>query len=220
MHTKERQSRGFNPRLDHLFDRYSMKHMVNNRMFAKPLSLNAIGAAAGLSAPRSMLALRGKTIYNSAGTATVIPTTGTVSLFSFENKTFTSPVNPVIFKSIFVGTATISEAGKKFSFTGGTYVSNTDLRSVIGNGNAVPFYLNINTDVMFSAFSYYATYDNAVSGTAVFYKEGFVASSTTSIYFTNGLTKDIVLIFAYTSSASATITSSALYTGNIVNFTY
>ena len=219
MHTKERQSRGFNPRLDHLFDRYSMKHMVNNRMFSYPLSLNAIGAAAGLSAPISMLALRGKTIYDSAGTTTVTRTDVPISLSVFLNKTFTSPVNPVIFKSILDGAATISEAGKKIFFFNGGY-NNIGFQSVIGNGNAVPFYLNINTGAMFSSFSYYATYDNAVSGTAVFYKEGSAGSSTTSIYFTNGLTKDIVLIFAYTSSASATITSSALYTGNIVNFTY
>jgi hypothetical protein len=184
-----------------------MKHMVNNRMFAKPLSLNAIGAAAGLSAPRSMLALRGKTIYDSAGTATVIPTTGTVSLFSFENKTFTSPVQTVIFKS----GGTISEAGKNVSL--GSTIAFEEIR--MGDGNNLPFYVNISV-ISDNSFSYY--YDDKNLGGRIIL--GVTSTpKTTSHYFSKGLSGDIKWYFYNIISCQATITNTATYT-NIQNYIY
>jgi hypothetical protein len=208
VHTKERQSRGFNPRLDHLFDRYSMKHMVNNRMFSYPLSLNAIGAAAGLSAPISMLALRGKTIYDSAGTATVIPTTGTVSLSVFLNKTF--PVNPIIFKSIMAGSLIISDASKRLSCTSNTA---TAMYAVLGSGNNNPFYLNI------SVTRFPTLVGNSASYYLGIYDVNRYFIGTRSHYFANGLTEDITLAFYYIVTVEATITSNALYT-EVINYSY
>jgi len=197
-----------------LFDRYSMKHMVNNRMFTKPLSLNAIGAAGGLSAPISMLALRGKTIYNSTGTATVIPTTGTVSLFSFENKTFTSPVNPVIFKSpLYYPGGTISEAGKNVSLLD---IGRDSQEVRIGGGNNLPFYLNISVTSTSILANYYRAGFSDVNYNYVTYSP---TPNTKSYYFTSGLTEDSIWFFYDIDSGEATITNTARYT-TIENFIY
>ena len=208
MHNKERQSRGFNPRLDHLFDRYSMKHMVNNRMFTNPLSLNAIGAAGGLTAPISMLALRGKTIYNSLGTATLIPSGTSISLSIFENKSFIRPENPIVFTRIYVtGTsATISQAGKRVSSLGtGPFGFGESFDIGLEYGSAIPFYMNISI-----TSSGYASYRIDNDNNKNYYNRSY--------YFESGYIIDTRLEVRWATSFEATISDTAIYP--IVNFNY
>jgi hypothetical protein len=217
MHNKERQSRGFNPRLDHLFDRYSMKHMVNNRMFTNPLSLNAIGAAGGLTAPISMLALRGKTIYNSLATATLIPSGTSISLSIFENKSFTSPGNPIVFTRITSTntaanstSATISQASKRVSSLGiGPFGFGESFDVGLENGSAIPFYINISIGSApgwGGITSYRIDNDNNKN----YYNKSY--------YFGSGYIINTRLEVLWATSFEATISDTAIYP--IVNFNY
>ena len=175
-------------------------------MFTRPLSLNAIGTAAGLTAPISMSQLRGRTIYDSGGTATVTGATS-ISLSVFENKTFTSPVNPIIFTSSKNGT--ISEAGKKFSYNTGD-----DTTVGINNGNTTPFYLNVRYIGLYG-FSYVYI----INDRNLFYLGATTALR--SFYFTNGYTLANSSIFAtYPEIFEVTISNTPAAGYTVVNFVY
>ena len=112
------------------------------------------GAAGGLTAPISMLALRGKTIYNSAGTATLIPSGTSISLSIFENKSFIRPENPIVFTEIYGdSSAIISEAGKKLSSSAadpaGEFFS-----FVATGGTYIQFFINISFTAVIAVLSY------------------------------------------------------------------
>ena len=183
--------------------------MVNNRMFSKPLSLNAIGAAAGLTAPISMSQLRGRTIYDSANTATIIPSgTNSISLSIFENKRFTVPINPVIFELTGFGNGTITNAGKKI-----VYNSSFPFIFRLAGGNTSPFYLHI-AFIGINSNGRISLGDNLAN----FYTVG-TTPITRSYYFANGITTNPFLVnFNNVQTGSATISEAPIYT--VVNYVY
>lgn len=157
--------------------------------FTTPLGLAAISQAAGLGAPYNMSDLRGKTLYDSAGNPSTVPNTN-IGLSFFQGKTFTPPVNNIIFSSVLLGTNTISADGKSYSTNlFGFSVS-------LSGGNSTPIWINVNV--------------NPLNGVVFVFINGVNYGNTggISVYFPNGLVSSTVGVSGGINGSSASITTS------------
>jgi hypothetical protein len=176
------------------------------------VSLTAVGQLKGQTAPYSLASITG-TVYDSAGTAFTIPSPK--SLVFFRSKTFTLPVNTVIFSgptspgvSAFGSHTQInmSPDGKTLSWVNAYSSCNV----LLINGNSVGIWMNISVNVnnnsycimIFNGSNIYNF--NSCSGTFINYTRlannpwpavmltapyncVFLSSDNISIYLTNGL---------------------------------
>jgi hypothetical protein len=195
-----------------------------------------------------MSQLGGKIVYDSGANQSTVPSVN-ISLGFFSNKTFTSPVNPVIFSNFTYNdgsplvTAIVTPTGTSFVTPAGITVRTISSDSKIithggyigrfyvdfSGGNTSPFYFNISMSVLDSN-SYFAIGTYTSPSTAPFGDPVNI-----SLYLRNGIPSMIISgvsyptltkieffkPFSYTSSISviATISSSALYS-TVVNYVY